>query len=82
MDALQWMGAVRMRVQTADKNITIIHKLSTPLQSSPSVNIFWRKKLHVYKKQLIKIIIMNNIINLKPLFLAKIWLLYPYYCFF
>ncbi len=26
MDALQWMGAVRMRVQTADKNITIIHK--------------------------------------------------------
>ncbi len=22
----QWMGAVRMRVQTADKNITIIHK--------------------------------------------------------
>ncbi len=25
-DALQWMGAVRMRVQTADKNITIIHK--------------------------------------------------------
>ncbi len=26
MDHLQWMGAVRMRVQTADKNITIIHK--------------------------------------------------------
>ncbi len=26
MDALQWMGAVRMRVQTADKNITIIHR--------------------------------------------------------
>ncbi len=26
MDPLQWMGAVRMRVQTADKNITIIHK--------------------------------------------------------
>ncbi len=26
MDALQWMGAVRMRVQTAGKNITIIHK--------------------------------------------------------
>ncbi len=25
-DHLQWMGAVRMRVQTADKNITIIHK--------------------------------------------------------
>ncbi len=29
MDALQWMGAVRMRVQTADKNITIIHKKSS-----------------------------------------------------
>ncbi len=26
MDPLQWMGAVRKRVQTADKNITIIHK--------------------------------------------------------
>ncbi len=26
MDLLQWMGAVRMRVQTADKNTTIIHK--------------------------------------------------------
>ncbi len=26
MYPLQWMGAVRMRVQTADKNITIIHK--------------------------------------------------------
>ncbi len=26
MDHLQWMGAVRMRVQTADKNITMIHK--------------------------------------------------------
>ncbi len=30
MDPLQWMGAVRMRVQTADKNITIIH--TTPVQ--------------------------------------------------
>ncbi len=30
MNTLQWMGAVRMRVQTADKNITIIH--STPVQ--------------------------------------------------
>ncbi len=29
MDALQWMGAVRMRVQTVDKNITIIH--NTPV---------------------------------------------------
>ncbi len=29
MDALQWMGAVRMRVQTADKNISIIY--TTPV---------------------------------------------------
>ncbi len=34
LDALQWMGAVRMRVQTADKNITIINKQFTWLQSS------------------------------------------------
>ncbi len=26
MDPLQWMGAVGLRDQTADKNITIIHK--------------------------------------------------------
>ncbi len=34
MDALQWMGAVRMRVQTADKNITIIH--TTPVHQLTS----------------------------------------------
>ncbi len=28
MFPLQWMGAVRTRVQTADKNITMIHKQS------------------------------------------------------
>ncbi len=27
MDPLQWMGAVRMRVQKADKNITIFHTI-------------------------------------------------------
>ncbi len=36
MDALQWMGAVRIRVQTADKNITIIH-------------VLWREKLSSLK---------------------------------
>ncbi len=25
MDPMQWIDAVRMRVQTADKNITVIH---------------------------------------------------------
>ncbi len=34
MDALQWMGAVRMRVQTSDKNITIIH--TTPVHQLTS----------------------------------------------
>ncbi len=37
MDPLQWMGAVRMKVQTTDKNITIIHK--TPLLNRH----FWTK---------------------------------------
>ncbi len=29
MDPLQWMGAIRMRVETAPKNVTIIH--TTPV---------------------------------------------------
>ncbi len=29
MDALQWMGAVRMGVQTADNNITPVHQLTS-----------------------------------------------------
>ncbi len=40
MDPLQWMGAVRKRVQTADKNIT-----SNLHHSSPSVNIFRSEKV-------------------------------------
>ncbi len=43
MDPLQWMGAVIMRVQTAEKNISIIHK--------PSINVLCNKRLHVFKKQ-------------------------------
>ncbi len=39
MDPLQWMGAVRMRVQTADKNITIIH--TTPVHQITS----WEDKI-------------------------------------
>ncbi len=45
MDPLQWMGAVRMR---CDKNITKIQKYS---KTHPSINVLWREKLHVYKKQ-------------------------------
>ncbi len=37
MDALQWMGAVRMRVQTADKNTTIIH--TTPVHQVTSGDV-------------------------------------------
>ncbi len=39
MVPLQWMGVVRMRVQTDDKNITVIH------DSKPSINVMWSKKL-------------------------------------
>ncbi len=46
---LQWMGAVRMRVQTADKNITILH--TTPVHQL-TCEILWSQKLRVYKKQI------------------------------
>ncbi len=36
---IRWMGAVRMRVQTADKNITIIHKSSTPVNQLTSCDV-------------------------------------------
>ncbi len=39
MYALQWMGAVRMRVQTGDKNITIIH--TTPVHQLMSGDKSW-----------------------------------------
>ncbi len=42
MDPLQWMGAVRMTVQTADKNITIIH--TTPVHQVK----FCEKQIHHY----------------------------------
>ncbi len=45
MDLLQRMGAVRMRVQTGDKNITIIH-------STPSVNVLRSKNMCVCNKQI------------------------------
>ncbi len=49
MDALQWMGAVRMRVHTTDKNITIIH--TTPVHQLTSWEdkscVFCRKQIHL-----------------------------------
>ncbi len=52
MDALQWMGAVRMRVQTADKNITIIH--TTPVHQLTS----WEDKS--WNKSSIKTFLTSN----------------------
>ncbi len=43
MGALQWMGAVKMRVKTADKNITIIHTTPVHLLTSYKVHCcFWQ----------------------------------------
>ncbi len=42
INPLQWMGAVRMRVQTTDKIFR-----SNPHDSSLSINILWNEKLHV-----------------------------------
>ncbi len=64
MDPQQWMGAVRMRVQTADKNITIIHKQSTPfhrIMSCEAKSCVCNKQIHHW-----------DIFNFKPLLPAKI----------
>ncbi len=52
--ALQWMGAVRMRVQTADKNITIIH--TTPVHLITCVKV----KNCVFERAKFIIKIFNN----------------------
>ncbi len=63
MDPLQWMGAVRMRVQAADKHITIIH--TTPVLQLTSCAV----KRCVF--------VINNaslrLLNFKLSILAKIW---------
>ncbi len=57
MDPLQWMGAVRMRVQTADKNITIIH--TTPVhQLTSGEDKSWNKS--IVKTFLTQIRVHNN----------------------
>ncbi len=57
VDALQWMGAVRLRVQTADKNITIIHTTPVhPLTSGEDKS--WNKY--------IKMLFFKSIITLPP----------------
>ncbi len=53
MDPLQWMGAIRMRVQTADKNIIIIHT-HPPIQSCEA------KSYVEIKKQIILLILKDE----------------------
>ncbi len=50
MDLLQWMGAVGMRVQTADKNIIIIHTIPAhQLSCEVYICMFVRNKFIVKK---------------------------------
>ncbi len=66
--SLQWMGAVRMRVQTADKNITIIHM--TPVHQLTSCEV--KSCLFVRNKFIIKTLLTSwikskSIILLSPI---------------
>ncbi len=68
MDALQWMGAVRMRVQTADKNITIIH--TTPVHQLMSwEDKSWNKS--IIKTFLTKIRVHNNASSSEKVFWSE-----------
>ncbi len=81
VDPLQWMGAVRMRVQTADKNITIIHMTFLIVNSAGSVHItlliqtglpfHWRKQYH---EKRIHILSGNNTIQYCFLQMCSFWL--------
>ncbi len=51
MDTLQWMGAVRMRVETADKEI--------PKMNNPSNNV-QSEKLFACKKLIVKTVLALN----------------------
>ncbi len=60
MDPLQWMGAINTRVQTADKNITIIYKgllvdycevFNQLFDSIQPISSFEAKSWNVCKKQ-------------------------------
>ncbi len=68
MDALQWMGAVRMRVQTADKNITIIN--TTPVhQLTSGEDKSWNKS--IIKMFLTQIRIYNNASSSEKVFWSE-----------
>ncbi len=63
------MGAVRMRVQTTEKN-----DLQVIDNSSPSIDFLWRKKVNLFNK----IIHHWDVFNFKPFLPAKI-VLHPYF---
>ncbi len=70
MDPLQWMGAVRIRVQTADKSITMIPKYSTPLQYIDLMSCEAKSCMFVIN-QLIRCF------HFKSQFKAKLWVRNP-----
>ncbi len=64
--SLQWMGAIRMRVQTSDKNITVIH--TTPVHQLTSCEV---KSCMFVKKYIYQGSLTLNITYL--LILTNIW---------
>ncbi len=61
MDHLQWMGAIRMRAQIADKNIRIIH--TTPVQQLMSCEV----------KSCVFVINQAFFLSLNMLYPDKLW---------
>ncbi len=59
MDPLQWMGAVRMRFQTADKTMTVIH--STPVHTS-----YETKRCMFVINSILRHVLLQTIILLSP----------------
>ncbi len=71
VDRLQWMGAVRIRIQTAAKNITIIQN------TSPAVNVLWSEKLCGCNKHIIRLnILQTQFLTLKDvnlMLMLSVW---------
>ncbi len=63
MDALQWMGAVRMRVQTSYKNITIIYTTTIHQLMTCEVKSYMFVALMI--KSIIKVLSLNHCFQLK-----------------
>ncbi len=79
MDPLQWMGAVRMRAQTADKNIIVINTTTIPqscevkavclLETNPSLRLLSSNRPSWIKYESI---IHNNASSVHPLLSSHI----------